>query len=209
MPLLFKHTNPLRAVWKIDETPDDLKALLGTNSLYAHIPDHIYTNKRKQEWLAARLLVKELCDGEEPEVQYLPSGQPVFKELHLHISISHTKGYAAVLLQEEPYAGIDIEYRGDRIRKIRRRFMSEEEESNLDLMHECDHLLIHWCAKEALFKMIGQIGVDFKRHLHISPFPYAESGSFEAFESRTNEGMRFRLSYQVFPDFVMVWSQPY
>ena len=69
-----------------------------------------------------------------------------------------------------------------------------------------DYLNIIWCAKETLFKMIGQEEVDFLHHLHVRPFPYAEEGSFTVYETRTEEGAVYRLDYLVTPDFVLTRS---
>ena len=48
--------------------------------------------------------------GRETPVAYHPDGIPYLPDADLHISISHTKGYAAVLLDTQPRIGIDIEY---------------------------------------------------------------------------------------------------
>jgi len=205
MPLFLKEIAPIRGIWKVEETSEQLLSLLNEDSQYHFIPDEIRTEKRRQEWVAVRLLVKELI-GREVIIAYHPSGSPYLPDSSLHISISHTKGYVAVLLQEEPFAGIDLEYRGDRVLKIRSRFLSDMEEKSIDLDHEADHILIYWCAKEALFKMIGQTDVDFKNHLHIEPFPYNETGIIRVNENRTNKGESYSLVYQVFSDFIIVWS---
>lgn len=84
--------------------------------------------------------------------------------------------------------------------------MNQEEEEAIDLNHEIEHLLIYWCAKETLFKMIGQEDVDFCRHLHVKPFLYAESGTFVVQETRTQENAFFKLGYSVTPGFVLTWS---
>ena len=42
------------------------------------------------------------------------------------------------------------------------------------------HLHYFWCAKEALFKANGGGGLDFRRHLLVQPFPYAEQGRTQA-----------------------------
>ena len=97
------------------------------------------------------------------------------------------------------------EYRSDRILKIRSRFMNPEEEAGIDLEHEVEHLLIHWCAKETLFKIIGQEGVDFQKHLHVNPFPYLSSGTFKGRETRTEACREYELAYQVTPDYVLTW----
>ena len=84
--------------------------------------------------------------------------------------------------------------------------MNPEEEAGIDKEHETEHLLLHWCAKETLFKMIGREEVDFLHHLHVRPFPYAKEGSFTVYETRTEEGAVYRLDYLVTPDFVLTRS---
>ena len=84
--------------------------------------------------------------------------------------------------------------------------MNPEEEAGIDKEYETEHLLLHWCAKETLFKMVGYEEVDFLRHLHVCPFPYAEKGSFTVYETRTGEGTVYRLNYLVTPDFVLTRS---
>ena len=87
-----------------------------------------------------------------------------------------TSSIAAVQLDGERAVGIDIEYRSDRVKRIRSRFLAPEEEQNIDTAHEEEHLLVYWCAKEALYKLAGQEEVDFREQLHISPFPYRLGG---------------------------------
>lgn len=205
MPLLFKQNEPLLGVWKMNESSDNLLSMLSNQSDNLTFLQTIHAEHRKQERLASRVLLKELL-GKEARVDYYPNGAPFLPDLPLHISISHTKGYAAVIIQEYPAAGVDIEYRSDRVRKIRSRFMTPDEETAIDPDHETEHLLIYWCAKETLFKMIGQEEVDFCRHLHVEPFPYAESGEFLVRETRTQEGTFYKLAYLVAPDFILTWS---
>lgn len=54
--------------------------------------------------------------------------------------------------------------------------MNPEEEAGIDKEHETEHLLLHWCAKETLFKMIGQEEVDFLHHLLSVRFPMRKKG---------------------------------
>lgn len=205
MPLWMRQEAPLWGVWKIEESADDLLSALEFKADYLPSLSALHTEKRRQEWLASRVLLKELL-GREVRIAYHSNGAPYLPDVSLHISISHTKDYAAVLLQSQPSAGIDIEYRSPRVLKIRSRFMNEQEEAGIDYAHEIEYSLIHWCAKEALFKMIAQEGVDFCRHLHIEPFIYAESGNLTACETRTDGGATYTLHYQVAPDFVLVLS---
>ena len=205
MPLLLKHTAPLRGVWKIEESSDTLFSLLENGEEYQSQLEEIHAEHRRREWLASRVLLQALL-GRPTRIAYHPNGAPYLPDSSLYISISHTKGYAAILLQEHPAAGIDIEYRSDRVLKIRSRFMSPEEEASLDREHEAEHLLLHWCAKETLFKMIGREEVDFLKHLHVRAFPYAEEGSFRVQETRTDKAVEYELEYRIEKDYVIVWA---
>lgn len=205
MPLLFKHTEPLLGVWKIEESSDELLAMLGLQSEYLPFLQGIKTEKRRQEWLASRVLLKELI-GEELLIAYHDDGAPYLPGSSLSLSISHTNGYAAVLLQDQETAGIDIEYHSNRVLKIRSRFMSPEEGASIGSEYEVEHLLVYWCAKEALFKMIRQQDIDFIEHLHIEPFQFSVSGKLNVHETKTLEQRSYVLKYEVLPDFVLVYS---
>lgn len=206
MPLIEKHTAPLRGIWKMEETSGELLERLSRKDAYLPYLATLRTEHRQQEWLTTRVLLKELI-GEELLIAYRTDGAPYLPDSSLHISISHTRGYAAVLLQKTPAAGIDIEYCSDRVLKIRHRFLSPAENAAIDPSHETEHLLVHWCAKEALFKMIGRQGVDFISHLHICPFVYQPSGRIEVYETHSSQPVFYGLSYQVYHDFVLVWSE--
>ena len=205
MPLFYKSSDPLFGIWKIEESVDELSTALADDQELLSGLDRNRPEVRQKEWLAVRVLLKELS-GKSRLISYHPNGAPFLADHAFQISISHTKGYAALLLQQHPAAGIDIEYKSERVRKIRSRFMSESEEAALDLQHETEHLLIYWCAKETLFKMIGQQEVDFRHHLHVLPFPFAAQGSFEVQETRTAQPQYFRLGYRIEEDFVVTFS---
>ena len=192
MALLYKQLSPLHGVWKMEESSDELLGMLEHKADYSSFLERVSAEKRRQERFASRMLLKELL-GEEARVDYHSTGAPFLACVPLYISISHTKDYVAVILDKRP-TGIDIEYRSDRILKIRSRFMNPEEEAGIDLEHEVEHLLI-----------IGQEGVDFQKHLHVNPFPYLSSGTFKGRETRTEACREYELAYQVTPDYVLTW----
>ena len=80
-----------------------------------------------------------------------------------------------------------------------------ELESDPENMDNINALLLHWSAKEALFKLMGVEEVDFIRHLRIFPFSLSEEGEFEACEYRTGRQGRYRVRYVTHPDFVLTW----
>lgn len=206
MPLLVEHSLPLWGIWKIEESSDELLKLLENKQPYYSFVTDTMTEARKREWLASRVLVKRLL-GFEPDISYTDAGAPFLVGLSKRISISHTKGFAAVILSDNPAAGIDIEYMSDRVKKIRTRFMSASEDSQIDEYYETEHLLVYWSAKETLFKMIGQSDVDFKEHLQIHLFQYSNEGVFLATERRTKKNESFKIHFFVTQEFVLTRSE--
>ena len=203
MALCFQQTKPLMGVWRMTESVEELLAQLDRPADQESFLRQVKAEGRRRERLATRVLLKQLL-GQEPRVSYRPSGAPYLVDYPGCVSLSHTQGYAAAIWSSEP-TGIDIEYRSDRVLRIRSRFMTPEEERGIDPAHEVAHLLLHWCAKETLFKIIDHEGIDFQAHLHVHPFPYAEQGHFQVSESCTSEARSFTFAFQVTPDYVLTW----
>jgi phosphopantetheinyl transferase len=118
---------------------------------------------RRIEFLGIRLL-KNFCFPKH-EITYLKNGKPVLENSSKHISISHSKNFVAFALAESEI-GIDIEECNERILKVKDRFLNETEKSFFNL-NSIVELTIAWCVKEALFKLNGNDGLDFKTDLII------------------------------------------
>ena len=153
----------LLGIWKSDETTEQLLASLEHKDWYRE-KLAVLSEKRKHEWLSVRVLLKALC-GEEKEIAYYSSGRPYLKDGSRYISISHTRGYVAVALHSSCEVGMDIEQYGTRVRKVASRFIRSDEEPAMMEGDEVYALLLHWSAKEALFKLMGVEEVDFSFQL--------------------------------------------
>ena len=150
-------------IWKIDERPDELAALMPHGTSVLQQLEQTYKNARRiTESMAVRVLLYHLT-GAEHTIAHQPSGKPYLMDAPYHISISHTQGYATVLLSTTCDVGIDIEAYGERILKVRDRVVGPGEQAAT--IYE---LLLHWSAKEAVFKILDREGIDFVRHLHVS-----------------------------------------
>lgn len=190
----------LLGVWKITESKDDLLSFLDDHE---HLDEilNIKSQTRILEMLAVRVLLKELL-GEEKKIYYLPSGKPLLEDHSYHISISHTKGYVTVALNKSSLVGLDIEYISDKILRVKDRVISVGE--YIDSENEVLHLLLHWSAKEAMFKFLDTESVDFREHLFVEKFSFAKEGVFSARELRTSFKHVFKAHYKVDEDFVLV-----
>lgn len=206
MPLYrtYNEGDFLLGIWKSDETTEQLLASLEHKAWYEEKLAS-FSEKRKHEWLSVRVLLKALC-GEEKEIAYHPSGRPYLKDESRYISISHTRGYVAVALHPSREVGMDIEQYGNRVKKVASRFIRPDEEPTMAKGDEIYALLLHWSAKETLFKLMGTEEVDFIRHLHVLPFTPMEEGEFEACEYRTGQQGHYRIHYVTHSDFVLTWA---
>ena len=212
MPLLYKTTHPLLGIWKLDESADELRALL-PESEWAELlavdgTPRLQLEARRKEWMSSRLLLKELL-GRTCGIKHAASGVPLLDDGSYHISISHTRGYVAVLLSAQGRTGIDIEYYSERVKKIRLRFLSPEEEAFILPQFETEQLLLCWCAKETLYKIAGLEDIDFSCHLHVRPFRFSSpEGFLTVYETKTAQQNRYILRYEVRPEYILTYLAP-
>lgn len=194
------------AIWKTDESVDDLLSLLPVEGREAYVVgmERFTSVSRRCEWLAVRVLLFQLL-GEMKSVCYTSGGKPFLADGSAHLSISHTKGYVAVIISRQYEVGIDIEQTGERVRKVAHKFVSEDEYTGTRDELSTQSLLLLWSAKEVMFKCMDTPAVDFREHLFVS-LPHAEEPFMYARESRTQLRREFRIEYLLHPDFVMTWT---
>ena len=82
--------------------------------------------------------------------------------------------------------------------------MSDDE--YIDSSNRILHLILHWCAKETLYKLMNSTKIIFKEHLHIRPFKIQDKGIINAYESLSSDNISFTLNYEVNKDFVITWG---
>ncbi|MDO5665606.1 MAG: 4'-phosphopantetheinyl transferase superfamily protein [Bacteroidia bacterium] len=163
----------------------------------------IRSERRIIEWLTTRVLLFELL-GEEKIIDNRLDGRPFLIDNSYKISISHTRDYVAILLHKHYTVGIDVETISERVIKLADKFISEEE--YIDSSQKVIHQLLHWSAKETMFKMMEESEIDFKEHLHVQAFTPQEKGVFQAYESKTNEQKTFQIHYEILPNAVLTWA---
>ncbi|EEX51937.1 hypothetical protein HMPREF6745_2581, partial [Prevotella sp. oral taxon 472 str. F0295] len=105
----------------------------------------IGSKHRRLEILAARALLFEMINNPDLHFNHNDSGKPLVEGYH--VSVSHTKGMVALMLSKTREVAVDVEYESDRVGRIAHKFVNADE-----TMPSNDHLLLAWCAKEAIFK---------------------------------------------------------
>jgi len=203
----FDNEATLLGVWKIDESIEDLFSLLMMKSSEMKMLSEFKHEKRKVQWLSVRALIRTLLGNPSRplEISYDENAKPSLVKSRYHVSISHSKDKAAVLLSEKKFLGIDIEHIHPKIERVIHKFMSPEDIEQADTTHLIEYYHIFWCAKEALYKLNGRSGVDFIRDIKIQAFRYKGSGVIRGeifFDQKWNA---YQLHYQKINEYMLVY----
>lgn len=143
------------ALWHITESRDELLEMLNLDPFIMEQAFAFSTLKRQLEFLAVRAMYKEVT-GKMPLISYKENRVPYLEGNNGQISITHTGAYAAIYLHPTLKVGIDIERIGEKVVRVKNRFLSDQELASIDERNEKTHLTILWAAKEALYKVMQQ-----------------------------------------------------
>lgn len=170
---------------------------------------------RRDETATVYALLYELIGDNTVIINHLANGRPVINGFN--ISISHTKGFVAVIVSKERNVSVDIEYISTRVCKIASRFMREDElvcmddkllsSFGSDVLNIVDgrvvNLLLHWCAKETLYKFYSDEKLTFLK-MKVKDFvSYSKNGNFKCANLINNEIRT--ICYVVNDDFVLTY----
>lgn len=204
--LQYKTNGIQWAVWKMEESLDVLLLLLpGARRAFCEQElNRFVSERRKMEWLSVRVLLYSMLQ-EDKEIGYSPEGKPYLTDHSFFISISHTKGYVAVILSPIAPVGIDIEQYGHRVKRVYDRFIRPDEQVEPYLGDVTWSMLLHWSAKETIFKSMENADADLRK-LCLSHFVPQEEGTFQVQEYATEQQQSFTVGYRISPDFVLTWT---
>lgn len=210
MPLILRKNieNGEIGLWKISE---EIEALLLLAKL--SVPDTITYSRisaphRKKEWLATRALLNEL-KSEPHLIKYHNDGRPFLEDCLTNISISHSTGYIAVILHGTSIPGIDIELTTRKVGRVASRFLSPDELAWCNDKEELSNhrMLVHWCAKEAIFKMIPLSNIEFSTDIHILMNDSSEdSGLFHGTFNDKSGPIPITLYHKIVSEILIVWG---
>lgn len=144
-------------IWAISESSDDFWALSPyVESSRSEFNALYKSEQRKCEVLAVRLLIKEII-GDNVQLLHQDNGKPYLSS-GMNISISHTRGFAVIIVSHSKQVSVDIEYFSNRIERIRSKFMRDDENASSQVK-----LLMHWCAKETMYKLFPEDNLAFNK----------------------------------------------
>lgn len=191
-------------VWKIVEDYPQLKSRLNLDAPDQATLEGFANPKRKLEWMSVRVMLNHLT-GRDNKILYNGNRKPYLAKEDYHISISHSDIYAAVLLGIDKHVGIDIEKIQNKIEPIAHKFLTAEELEQIDPEQKLYHLYLHWCAKEALYKICDRKQLSFRGNISIEPFQPGERGKlFGKVETQAIK-LRLTLYYFSIENYAVVW----
>nr|WP_294783684.1 4'-phosphopantetheinyl transferase family protein [Prevotella sp.] len=193
-------------LWQMDESPEQLFDLYPHLLPYRSSLDDKYKNDgRKLEFLAIRALMYEMLRvngaskgllSHAGDFTHNGQGKPLFRGYH--VSISHTKGYAALILSKKSEVAVDIEYMSDRVERIASKFLRKDERAD-----SLDAKLVHWCAKETVFKLFSEENLLFE-DMRVKPFDTMTDWACDV--ENLKSGKTARVDFELAMDFVLTYS---
>jgi len=191
-------------VWELTESPAELLEIFLFSPLEKSEFEKISAPKRQIEYLATRLLLQKLL-GRKTEIGYHPDGRPVLEESPLNVSISHSANLVVVLLSETA-CGVDAELKNRNIEKVAKRFLHPDELMYIESSGNRQFLqMLHWCAKEAIFKCSRQHGILFDKQIKIKPFDTANEFFFSGMLFSENTTEHFSLQFTELKNNIIVF----
>ena len=193
-------------LWQMDESPEQLFDLYPHLLPYRSSLDDKYKNDgRKLEFLAIRALMYEMLRvngaskgllSHAGDFTHNGQGKPLFRGYH--VRISHTKGYAALILSKKSEVAVDIEYMSDRVERIASKFLRKDERAD-----SLDAKLVHWCAKETVFKLFSEENLLFE-DMRVKPFDTMADWACDV--ENLKSGKTARVDFELAMDFVLTYS---
>jgi len=191
-------------IWEITEDYNTLRSQLNLDEKDISTVESFRNHQRKLEWLSVRTLLKEML-GKEGKIVYGPERKPYLHNNLYNISISHSKNFTAILMSKKKRVGLDLEYMASKILRIADKFLRPEELEHIEKDQELYHLYLHWCAKEALYKINDKVDINFVTNLSIEPFKPKENGIITGTVNNIYMNEKFVLYYFHIKNYSIVW----
>lgn len=131
-----------------------------------------------------------------PMIGHAASGQPLLRGYH--VGVTHTKGYAALMLSKSCDVACDIEHFSDRVERIKSKFLRKDEKAD-----DLDSLLVHWCGKETVYKLFPEDNLQFSQML-VGPFSTMSDWACEV--ENMKRGEKVRVDFELTMQFVLTYA---
>jgi phosphopantetheinyl transferase len=202
----FLNEFSILGVWKIEEDLETLLSLVVLDEEEQKKYNTFMSTSRKLEFLSVRALLAELL-GKDARIVYNKNNKPFLKDGSRFISISHSHKLTAILLSTNEKVGIDLEFMNSNIGAFSFKFLNRREKITRNPDDRKYHLYLHWCAKEALYKICDKEGISVRKNLTIEPFEVKESGQIQGYVHTKKINESFDLYYSKYDNYAIVWTK--
>jgi len=93
------------------------------------------------------------------------------------------------------------------IGRIAFKFINRKEKITREPERRVYHLYLHWCAKEAIYKICDKEGISIKKNITIEPFDVKESGEIRGSVKTKKINDTFDLFYTRYDNYTIVWTK--
>lgn len=131
-----------------------------------------------------------------PMIGHAASGQPLLRGYH--VGVTHTKGYAALMLSKSCDVACDIEHFSDRVERIKSKFLRKDEKAD-----DLDSLLVNWCGKETVYKLFPEDNLQFSQ-MRVGPFCTMSDWACEV--ENMKRGEKVRVDFELTMQFVLTYA---
>lgn len=217
------YPNVFLGLWQTTETVDGFFGTYGFLEPYRqHVETSFKNDGRKKEFLAIHALLHEMlaiCGkphgarrsnglqdqstasqglpvADVPMIGHAASGQPLLRGYH--VGVTHTKGYAALMLSKSCDVACDIEHFNDRVERIKSKFLRKDEKAD-----DLDSLLVHWCGKETVYKLFPDDNLQFSQ-MRVGPFSTMSDWACEV--ENMKRGEKVRVDFELTMQFVLTYA---
>jgi len=195
----------LLGIWEIKEDFDSLFSRLKLDPDELETLESFKNESRKIEWLSVRALINDMT-GKDSRIIYNEFRKPFLKENTFHISISHSRDLTSILMSKTKKVGIDLELMSHKISNVSFKFINHQELITTDPEMKRYHLYIHWCAKEAMYKICDKQDINFKENLTIMPFEPKQGGCLKGRVLNIHGVEDFRIKYENMDGYAIAWT---
>ncbi|MGI6224277.1 MAG: 4'-phosphopantetheinyl transferase family protein [Prevotella sp.] len=181
------------ALWSMEESEEEW---LSRYPYMAGQLVNIKSETRRKEHLTACGLLEALTGCKQPNIRHDEAGKP-YTDCG-SISISHTRGYCAMLFSpnKDQRLGIDIEWMSQRVERITSYFMREDEKAPTLI-----DKLLNWSAKETCYKYFSEQDLKYSE-MRVSR---GDDHSLEVENLKAKKTLN--VGFFVDEKFVLTWSR--
>lgn len=182
-------------LWAIEDTTEQLMA---QDPRLARVTEaeRYHADARRREVLAVYALLFAMTGDSSKRIAHDELNRP--RVDGYHVSISHTRGYAALILSRHEHVAIDIEYYSTRVARVLSKFVRPDE-----LTPDTTSQLLHWSAKETVYKLCAEENLQYLE-MRVEPMTPSPSGTLLVDDLKVPKTLD--VHYRVTPDYVLTYT---